>query len=526
MSEPIVYDYSNPIYDEQRGQWYWEGRRADTGKRVRKYGKPQSQTSQYDVAQYPQTGYQPTSFDTTAGIEAGMQGMNLQQQPVDPYRPATYATDSSHHRRRDEGVSSVHQATPRTLPAPSGYQAHSGSTSGKTQQPPLTSAQGSANANYGVRGDTDSQSYGQATDKSVAAPLAGHQASIPQISSSGYYDEYGNFYAAAQYGQAPSDAIDDTHSRDKSRKSKHKGKGKAIAESNAYGSRDERSQYGGPSHGGGRDPRRPSGTSSDTAGFFHGQGAPYSSVSGSTISQDNPYNIGGTGDEGEDAALQDGINASRTEYGYGGTGGMSSQGGPAYQPDLGNVPTPPEDRITGTKGKHEHLDKRYRVEPSKRFTSGAVFKVMWPEPLGEPMGGGSRITEVIPLKDYKNNVWTGFRRFIVVANDDGNCTCVPILTYGNQGCLKYGVKPSKHGIVCEQGRPPMPLANEPPLGFSPIHVRMAASNEHISGPSRVNYSKLVTVEHNVKVFFIGRVVDEDLAIVQSAVNECWNAKYH
>ena len=48
--------------------------------------------------------------------------------------------------------------------------------------------------------------------------------------------------------------------------------------------------------------------------------------------------------------------------------------------------------------------------------------------------------------------------------------------------------------------------------------------EHISEESRVNYSKLVTVEHNVKVLFVDNVLYEDWPIVQQAVDECWDSK--
>ncbi|KAK7749810.1 hypothetical protein SLS53_000390 [Cytospora paraplurivora] len=165
-----------------------------------------------------------------------------------------------------------------------------------------------------------------------------------------------------------------------------------------------------------------------------------------------------------------------------------------------------------------------RVEPSSRFEPGEVFKVMWHEPKGAPIGGGSVITEFVALQDHMDEVWTGFRRFIIIANDEGHCTCVPILTYGNQGCRKAGVKPSKHGIVYEQGTAPATLQHEPKLGFDPVRMQMTANNEHISGQSRVNYSKLVTVEHNVKVFFIGRILLDDWDIVRNAVDECWTAK--
>ena len=40
----------------------------------------------------------------------------------------------------------------------------------------------------------------------------------------------------------------------------------------------------------------------------------------------------------------------------------------------------------------------------------------------------------------------------------------------------------------------------------------------------MNYSKLVTVEHNIKVFFIGRIANEDLMAVNESVDRCWESK--
>ncbi len=48
--------------------------------------------------------------------------------------------------------------------------------------------------------------------------------------------------------------------------------------------------------------------------------------------------------------------------------------------------------------------------------------------------------------------------------------------------------------------------------------------EKLAPESRVNYSKLVTVEHNVKVYFIGRIVAGDMDTVDSAVDQCLNGK--
>ncbi|RYP20045.1 hypothetical protein DL765_002971 [Monosporascus sp. GIB2] len=109
--------------------------------------------------------------------------------------------------------------------------------------------------------------------------------------------------------------------------------------------------------------------------------------------------------------------------------------------------------------------------------------------------------------------YVGYRRFIVVRTDEGHSTCIPISTYEGKACTKNGVRASKHGIVYELSRhkrPPRPLKKEPELGFEPVAIEIYADNEKLQLESRVNYSKLVTIEHNVKVFFIGKVAQQHL----------------
>ncbi|KAF4994050.1 hypothetical protein FGRMN_6084 [Fusarium graminum] len=182
------------------------------------------------------------------------------------------------------------------------------------------------------------------------------------------------------------------------------------------------------------------------------------------------------------------------------------------------------EHIYGTGGETEQLDPRYRVEKSNSFQPGEVFKVLWPEPAG---GGGSIVDETVYKDQYGGKIFVHFRRFIVVANDLGHCTCIPISTYGRKGCKKSGVKAEQHGIVAESSNQnPSPLHNEPTLGFPPVRVHIYEPGERISPESRVNYAKLTTVEHNVKVLFIGRVVNSDYDIVTHAVNSSWAKKMH
>ncbi|KAF5622007.1 meiosis-specific serine threonine kinase mek1 [Fusarium sp. NRRL 52700] len=69
----------------------------------------------------------------------------------------------------------------------------------------------------------------------------------------------------------------------------------------------------------------------------------------------------------------------------------------------------------------ETLDPRYRTAPSHMFQPGEVFKILWPEPTP----GIRRVNQDTTYRDqYSELVYVSFRRFIVVANDSGHCTCV------------------------------------------------------------------------------------------------------
>lgn len=54
------------------------------------------------------------------------------------------------------------------------------------------------------------------------------------------------------------------------------------------------------------------------------------------------------------------------------------------------------------------------------LTAQQVFKVLWPEPAG----GGSVVEETVYRDRYGGQIFVHFRRFIVVANDRGHCTCM------------------------------------------------------------------------------------------------------
>ncbi|KAI0197403.1 hypothetical protein EV127DRAFT_10087 [Xylaria flabelliformis] len=180
--------------------------------------------------------------------------------------------------------------------------------------------------------------------------------------------------------------------------------------------------------------------------------------------------------------------------------------------------------IRGTPGTVEPIDHRFVVENSYKFQPGEVFKILWSEPTGQ-VAGDAPISDIRAMSDSGGQFYVGYRRFIIVSTDESHhSTCVPILTYDRRGCGKKGVRPSKHGIIYAVGQKPRLLRNEPELGFEPVPLEIYAEGETLARESRVNYSKLVTIEHNVKVFFIGRISYPYFESVSNAVDKCWNDK--
>ena len=62
------------------------------------------------------------------------------------------------------------------------------------------------------------------------------------------------------------------------------------------------------------------------------------------------------------------------------------------------------------------------------------------------------------------------------------------------------------------------------LGFRPLKAVLTAEGEEVVKGSRVDYSKLITVEHNTKVFLVGHVATKDCGVLTDAVDFCWAQK--
>ena len=85
----------------------------------------------------------------------------------------------------------------------------------------------------------------------------------------------------------------------------------------------------------------------------------------------------------------------------------------------------------------------------------------------------------------------------------------PISTYSGRATEKPGIEQESHAIVYADGTEPIKLAGEVRMNKEPIAVKMAAFQK-LDPLSRVNFNKVHTVEHYVKVKNVGKVTDASM----------------
>lgn len=171
--------------------------------------------------------------------------------------------------------------------------------------------------------------------------------------------------------------------------------------------------------------------------------------------------------------------------------------------------------------------------PGNESCTGAlqVFLTLWAEPAGEGnSSAGSTFTantSGISTGTYGERVFSKIRRFIVVREGSDSCTALyvhlrktnraqsncyrPIKTYGGVGVAKKNVRKSDHAIIYTGKEPPPPRPDEAPArgeyGLLPQAVRVDGDDpaQKLDVMSRVDFGKVYTIEHNVKVRSMGKV---------------------
>ena len=109
------------------------------------------------------------------------------------------------------------------------------------------------------------------------------------------------------------------------------------------------------------------------------------------------------------------------------------------------------------------------------------------------------------------------RRFIVVKDSaHGFCWAVGISTYGGQGTKKHGFNKADreaHAIAYSTGHKAARLQDEAKLPKDPIEIHPVSRAGHVERldvASRIDFARVRTVEHNVRVKNIGEVAQNSL----------------
>jgi len=186
---------------------------------------------------------------------------------------------------------------------------------------------------------------------------------------------------------------------------------------------------------------------------------------------------------------------------------------------------------SGDSGSLEKLDSKYKIveerKQKKFWVVGRVFMLLWTEPArdghqdlqrGPPTTGSSNKFSKTYLE---GTAFSEIRRFVVLSVGHGNTICSPIHTYNGQATWKPNLPDRmQHAIIyTSEKAPPEHMFQAPDKTLVPenlIKDAIKVKSEH-KGPeghldplSRINYSKIYTVENYVRVLNIGVVVESSI----------------
>lgn len=169
----------------------------------------------------------------------------------------------------------------------------------------------------------------------------------------------------------------------------------------------------------------------------------------------------------------------------------------------------------------EKLDPRYRLiadkDQKKFWKVGRVFMMLWTEPA-KTMGGTRNGTHYSTVW-LEQGAYSEIRRFVVIKEGYGNSICSPIHTYNGQATLKPNLpERQQHAIIyTSQECPPEHwyTATDGSVVKENLTKDAIKVKREQKGPegdlgdySRLNYSKIYTVENYVRVLNIG-IVERD-----------------
>ncbi|KAJ0425002.1 hypothetical protein BJY00DRAFT_275711 [Aspergillus carlsbadensis] len=156
------------------------------------------------------------------------------------------------------------------------------------------------------------------------------------------------------------------------------------------------------------------------------------------------------------------------------------------------------------------LDPRYKVQYPDFFTPGKVFSILWHEDDARDSKGSHVSFGPLFRGKHGQAIYSTIRRMVVLKSFEQYSWCFAISTYGGRGLAKPGLDPYKHAVMHMSGTPPRLGSNEPITIKEPLEVECERFDESLHSKSRLNFGKIYTVEHNVKVLPIGEISEASM----------------
>lgn len=146
--------------------------------------------------------------------------------------------------------------------------------------------------------------------------------------------------------------------------------------------------------------------------------------------------------------------------------------------------------------------------------------MLWAEPAGVTPFGSSETVHTI---QYGEKVHSKIRPFVVITKHNGHSSCLPLTTHHGQGSSKQGLNPDDFVAVYDEkiGRPQYSPGEK--LTKKAIPVVVEDPSEKIDPMTRVNITRIYSVEHNLKVKKVGRVHEKHISRLLQFVDEAWMA---
>jgi hypothetical protein len=105
-------------------------------------------------------------------------------------------------------------------------------------------------------------------------------------------------------------------------------------------------------------------------------------------------------------------------------------------------------------------------------------------------------------------------RFVMVKAKSSHSLCLRISTYGGQGTTNSGLNPAEHAAVVPEGGT-VELHPAENLVHGAIEVKIEGEDVGVDPMSRINFAKIYTIEHNIRVRNVGRVTAISLSEIET-----------